>query len=328
MSTVVPIRGFNEAKRPARELRSRMETLLLNEEIFNRWLAPPFQRELKVTQRVREAACEIEHNGGVIPGIITLGHLKSEPVRVYLLDGQHRIAAAHITKLKEFIGDVRVCEFDSMAEMGEEFVRLNSKLRTMVPDDILRALEGSSAPLRALHSRCEFIGYSNVRRGDKATTLLSMSCTLRCWVGSKKDTPQISGSGSVIDIVDTLTMADMEELSVFLLAAKSAWGNDVAYFRLWGNLNLAMCMWLWRQIVLSPKQAQQRRVTLSPDQFQKCMMSVSANSQYLDWLVGRSLSERDRNPCYNKLKAIFATRIREISRSNTTPKFPQPSWAA
>jgi hypothetical protein len=34
-------------------------------------------------------------------------------------------------------------------------------------------------------------------------------------------------------------------------------------------------------------------------------MSVSANTDYVDWLVGRNLGERDRTPAYGRLKTIF-----------------------
>jgi hypothetical protein len=54
-------------------------------------------------------------------------------------------------------------------------------------------------------------------------------------------------------------------------------------------------------------------------------MSLSANSLYLDYLVGRNLSERDRRPAYDRVKRIFADRLTE--EMGKRPKMPAPAWS-
>jgi hypothetical protein len=54
-------------------------------------------------------------------------------------------------------------------------------------------------------------------------------------------------------------------------------------------------------------------------------MSISADSTYVDWLLGRHIGERDRSPCYRRIKDIFAARLEAIQGKK--PLLPQPSWA-
>jgi hypothetical protein len=53
-------------------------------------------------------------------------------------------------------------------------------------------------------------------------------------------------------------------------------------------------------------------------------MSVSANSDYIDWLVGRNLGEPDRAPVYGRLKTIFAQRT--MAETGKKVVLPQPAW--
>jgi hypothetical protein len=49
-----------------------------------------------------------------------------------------------------------------MADMGEEFVNLNSQLVTMRPDDIRRGLEGTIEALPTIRRECPFVGYDMI----------------------------------------------------------------------------------------------------------------------------------------------------------------------
>ncbi len=96
MSEVVMMKGMKQAPKAA---RSKMDTLMLTPSITEAWLAPPFQRPLKINERVRAIALDLRHNGGVIDGILTLGTIEGDTA-LYLLDGQHRVAAFRISELK------------------------------------------------------------------------------------------------------------------------------------------------------------------------------------------------------------------------------------
>lgn len=74
-----------------------------------------------------------------------------------------------------------------------------------------------------------------------------------------------------------------------------------------------------------PQNGYSRSIKLTADMFKKCLMSLSADRTYLDWLVGRNVGERDRSPCYSRMKQIFAKRIHE--ETGKREKLPQPEWA-
>lgn len=321
MAHIIPMRGVREAPKAD---RSKMETLLLTPEIVAEWRLPPFQRPLRVNKKVLAIADELKDNGGFIEGVISLGFVGNNQT-LYLYDGQHRIEAAKLSGLTEFIADVRICKFETLVEMGVEFVKLNTAIAKFSPDDVLRGLEASSSALRLIRKECPFVGYENIRRGTTSPTL-SMSATMRCWIGAAAETPSITGAGkSAAEIAHELTVAEAEEICRFLKVARAAWGNDLQYSRLWGNLNLCMSMWLWRRLVLEKERGLKRFVVLSEDKFRKCLMSLSATSNYVDWLVGRNMSERDRTPCYQRLKSIFVGRLKDEGIAN--PKLPAPSWS-
>jgi len=121
------------------------------------------------------------------------------------------------------------------------------------------------------------------------------------------------------------TAGDAEEFIRFLLTARSAWGSDPEYGRLWGNLNLVMVMWLWRRLVLDRERGVKRYVVLSIEQFRRCITNLHADADYLDYLVNRAVTDRDRAPCYTRIKNLFVRRLREAGVQK--PIMPQPAWA-
>lgn len=300
-----------------------LDTIEVTPKIAESWDLPPFQRELRVNPRVQEIAEQIKTDGGVLPGVLTLGILNK---KTYLLDGQHRRKAFLLSGCSTGYVDVRVGYYETMAEMGEEFVRLNSQIVRLRPDDILRGLEQTSEGLRLLRKECPFIGYDNVRRNQNAGPILSMSLTLRSWRGSAAESPVAGSSGvTAAMLAKTLDADEARQLSAFLQLAYAGWGRDESYKGLWNTLNLTLCMWLYRRVVLAlPTSGKVPR--LAPEVFRKCLMALSASSEYLDWLGGRRLTERDRSPCYMRIRALFAARIAE--ETGKKPNMPAPVWYA
>lgn len=299
-----------------------MDTIEVTPNLVRSWRLPPFQRPLRVNEKVMLLGQYVKEQGGVIPGIITIGVL--DGVR-YLIDGQHRREAYLISECPVGYTDVRICHFKSMAEMGEEFVNLNSRLVQMRPDDILRGLEETYDVLKKIRRRCSFVGYDQIRRNDKGP-VVSMSALLRCWSASGCETPS-SGAMSAAKRAELLSQTECDHLINFLNIAIGAWGRDLAYGRLWSNLNLSLCMWLYRRIVTGEIQLSSlaRATKLTPELFSKCLMSLSADSTYVDWLLGRNMASRDMSPAYARIKAIFARRVeQETGKKLLTP---QPAWA-
>lgn len=294
-----------------------LDTIEVTPNLMRSWKIPEFQRSLRVNDKVTLLAEQIKRDGGVIPGVLTIGVLDKDR---YLIDGQHRREAFLMSECIVGYADVRICHFEDMAAMGEEFVNLNSRLVNMRPDDILRGLERTYAPLAKIRKRCAFVGYGQIRRSER-TPMLSMSAMLRCWFGSAPEAP-MRGIGSAMSLVRALSSEDADLCIEFLNCAFAAWGRDENVNRLWCNLNLGLCMWLYRRIVLSAYSAKTKKI--SKEQFTRCLMSLAADPAYCDWLVGRNTSQRDVSPAYTRIKAIFARRLeQDLGGKHLLPK---PAW--
>jgi len=262
----------------------------------------------------------------VIEGILTLGLVKSSDQSLYIVDGQHRIEAFKLSAIPEAIADVRIVSFSDFSDMAEEFVSLNSALVRMRPDDILRGSESSVKSLREIRKACEFVGYDQVRRGGVSGPIVSMSALLRCWGASQFEIPATSSVQGALNMAKQMDDKSISNLIAFLSVAYDAWKRDPEYFKLWGNLNMTLCMWLWNRLVIDRQRlGNKRHAVLDIPTFKRCLMSVSAEADYLSWLVGRTLSDRDRSPCYNRLKSIFASRL---SAEGKSTRLPQPAWVA
>lgn len=317
-SNVVQLRGVRELPRNApKTVRSTTEAVILSQEAVRAWKAPPFQRPLRINHKVGAVAEDLKLNGGILPGILTVGVLDRDK---YLVDGQHRVEAFKISELAEVYAEIRICHFDTLADMSDEFVTLNSRLVNMRPDDILRGLEASYEGLRLVRHHCPFVGYDNIRR-SRSAAMVSMSAMLRCWSASTKLVPG-GGGEAAADLARIFTKESAMEAIQFLNVAYGAWGTDGEYGRLWGNLNLALTMWFWRNMVVG--QYGQKTTKLSVQLFAKCLMGQSADGTYIDWLMGRHLTERDRSPAFARSKAIFTTVLKATGVAN--PIFPRPAW--
>jgi hypothetical protein len=324
--TIIKLPGIHELDKSApKGVRSIMDTMELTPKGVRAWKKPPFQRDLRVNDKVQALVEEIRQNDGVLPGILTLGKLDGD---IYIVDGQHRAEAFLLSECLTGYADVRICTFDSMSEMAEEFRLLNSALVRMRNDDILRSMEYSYPNLAVVRRRCPFVGYGHVRIGT-GKIVVAMAATIRTWIGSDLATPSTGPSSP--EAAKALTDQETKRLCDALTMCFQAWGSDPNNYRLWGTLNLALTFWLWRRLVLGEHQSNRQRgglkaTTLTPEQFMRCLMSESANSQYIAWLVGRALRDRDRSSCYRHVKNIFSQRIREMGIGRAI--LPQPEWAA
>lgn len=311
------------AIKPTTQIEKRtktvVDTILVTPDKVRSWKLPAFQRQLRENRKVLALAEQLKTEGGVWPGIVTLGVLNGE---TYLIDGQHRAHAFVMSGLAEGYTDVRIHYFNTQGEMGDEFVKLNSQLVVMRPDDILRGFEPSMPVLKTIREECPFIGYDSIRRGPKAP-LVSMSMALRCWRAGVSEVPGSMGGEGGRVIVAGMDETEIRFFTDFMNITYKSFGRDVEYQRLWSRLNLVLSVWMYKNLVLSQYSPKTPRLT--KELFQRCLMALSADSNYLDWLVGRQLSERDRSPAYSRMKAIFARRI--MAETGKKVSLPQPAWA-
>jgi hypothetical protein len=209
--------------------------------------------------------------------------------------------------------------------MAKDFTELNDSLVRMRKDDILRAAMENSPALRRIIEQCPFVGFENVRRATSRSKLVSMSAVLNCWVGSAAETP--TSSGGTIDLPDD----EVANLCVFLNLCEAAWGHDPENDGLWRNLNLMMCMWMFRRLVLKVPTGIGKKLThftMPADQFKRCLSGLANNKPYNDdFLIGRGTHERDRAPCYRRLKELFTRRLHIDSHTNRKIRFPKPAWS-
>jgi hypothetical protein len=150
-----------------------------------------------------------------------------------------------------------------------------------------------------------------------------MSQTIRSWVGAGNDSPR-GAHGSASSQLQVIDRESANHLIDFLKLAHAAWGQDPEYRRLWGTLNLGVCMWIFRKMVLTAWSA--RVPKIQRDQFVKLLTALSADAAYPDWLMGRNLTERDRSPCYQRIKEIFTRRLHELT--GRKHQFPTPGWTS
>lgn len=304
------------ATKAQRATRTTLDTVIVTLAMAKGWKLPSFQRPLKENFKVMEISNEIRETQ-VIPGVITIGVIDDKH---YLLDGQHRRHAFFLSELQEAFADVRFTHFETEAEMADEFIKVNSHIVSLKPDDILRGLEKSNKNLAKIKREFPLVGYDNIRRGDRGP-VVSMSALLRCWFGSAPEVPSLGGF-TARTVVEELSDDEVDTLLKFCEVARIAWGNVAEHHKLWLNLNLTICMWLYRRLVITPYSASVKKI--SSDLFKKCLMSVAADGTYADYLVGRNLRERDRSPTYSKVKSIFSKRIEEEERYK--PRLPSPEW--
>lgn len=326
MSKVIPITLAGKAA--PKEVRSDMKTRILTPEDMQQWVIPPFQRPIKINKKVREVADEMKQSGdgtGYISGIISIGLLPDDDSQ-YLCDGQHRREAAYMSELKEFLAEVCYKHFNTMAEMAAHFVRLNSQIRKMTPDDILRGLEGSLRPLQIIKKECPFIGYGYVRSNSTTAPIIGMAAAIRAWRSSSFDTPGGSAGKPAEDVAAEMSVESAVGLVKFMQVAFSAWGRDVENYRLWSALNLILCMWMWRTLVLDQERLGSKRYNvLTVDQFKKCLFALASHHDYKDWVVNRNASDHNRGPCYSKIRSIFTQRLSDEGVKQV--KLPNPLWA-
>lgn len=315
LDVLVP--GTLGGDKASRQTRTKTDTILFTLETVQSWKSPPFQRPLRVNEKVRALIGNIKADGGVVPGVITLGALGKE---TYLLDGQHRLRAWELAEVPEGYADVRICSFSDMAEMGEEYVNLNSRLVNLRPDDVLKGLEESLPVLRIIRKNCLFVGYDYVRRGTRSP-ILSMSVAIRAWTAAGSETP--APSGSAMYLARDMSATDAKELCEALTILEKAWGRDLEYARLWAAANLVLVLWLYRKMVVT--QYTPATTKLQPGLFLKCAMSLSADRTYVDWLAGRNAGDRDRSPTYARIRSIFAKRY--IEETSTKLRVPSPPWS-
>jgi hypothetical protein len=297
-------------------IKTEMLTQRITKSTLDRWAIWQYQRPLRENQKVRKLA-DVIRREGAIPGVIVLGRVNGDPT-LYRLDGQHRLHAFGLADVESVSCDVRICHFNSAADMGAEYIRINSQLVPQQSDDRLRAISPDSALLTLMAEACPFVSFGR-------TAQISASAVIRSWIGSNNQTPNLS-AGSVHEHLESIE--DTEYLIDVLTGLHAAWGLDRETRNLWRPLNLVLCFWLWRRVVSPdrPTGSGHRSTQMSGDMFTTCMRALSANVDYCAYLVGRRFGDRDRGRTYEYIKKLVVARYKY--ETGMKPVLPQPPWAS
>ncbi len=316
MTNVIPLKTKSQ-----KATGSSTDTIALDLDKVKSWKRPSFQRDIKRTKRFDECVEYIKANDGVLPGIITLGVLDGTG-EVYKIDGNHRCECFVESGCKVGYADVRYV-YGSMEDFAAEYSRLNEQISRTNPDDRLRAAAVGNHKIERLRSSCKVVSFSSTKRRGK--TSVSMSSLLRAWNNACRDTPAARGkAAAAVDIMEEMDNFTLDHLINLINACENSFGREGEYASLWGQLNMTTVMWLYVQMVMNkPTSAKLRQLT--PQLFEKCLLSVSADEKYVDWLRGRNASIH-RGPCYMKVKERFTSRLKE--ETGERYNLPQPEWAS
>lgn len=272
-------------------------------EFFPRFPLPSCQRAFRPSAKKRAEVLEEMIRTGRIPGQILLGTINGTDL--YLVDGQHREIICLDAGIETILAEVRVRRFANMDELVKEYIRCNSKIASHTSGDQLKALVTLyPTTLGFISKKCSFVSFSS-RRIDGGKANVNFSMCISAWTHSKRNKPTDGGFGKVEDMARDLTPADAAQLAEFLKLAHDAWGREPAIATLWGNLNLTLCMWLYRRVVLAATVAPSRRkkavTQVTPVQFRNALMELVGYNKgnYVAILRNRTLSN-DADNTYEK----------------------------
>ena len=291
------------------------------------WIIDPkIQREFKCNPKVQGLA-KVLPSLGAIPGTITLGVWEG---KVYVLDGQHRLGAYQVYLTEGGKDSIRAMLhwifFDEgqggYAAMGKKFDELQMVLSKMTPDDSLRPLEHSTPVLQYIRKNCGFVGYDRLRKAARGR-YLSMAVLIRAWLGSGTETP-VSAPGTARDLVRVLSPDDAKNCTSFANLANEVWGAKPDIRQLWNSLNLTICMWLYRRMVLNPEDGV---TALSPEQFKACVSRLSRKIDGYDYagmLQGLTMNPANKRHAMSYHKKAISAGCREFGIRRV--RFPEGPW--
>jgi hypothetical protein len=212
--------------------------------------------------------------------------------------------------------------FDDYAKMALRFDKLQRHMAKMKPDDGLRALEHSVPVLAYIKKSCLFVGYGKIQRAESTSASLSMSVLVRCWVGSESAVPT-SSPGAARELVQAMDQSTAERCVEFATLAFRAWENNSEFGPLWGTVNLTLCIWLYRRMVLAPSTEVK---PMTREQFGRFLMALT-DDDYIEFLRGKQMTRNSRNAVMTRLETRLTTFLKKVDPKVRRPCLPKRDWA-
>jgi len=268
-----------------------MEVTVISKAEARRWVVPEeVQRKYRETKK-HEGLVEYIEENEEIPDVIMLGTLPNDPT-IYIVDGQHRQVKFLASRVNEAFARIRWEEYDTMEQIGLAFYTANGgKSLLTSADDMLRSKHLSSPPLYRLVTECPFIGFDYIRFGDGGP-VMSASAAVKSWIASGLDKPRSALGKSVGVLVDNVTDEETEDMIRFYKMCYKVWGKDKENRRMWLNINVALCAWLYRRLVLGQKKIG-RLSSLTEEEFEYCLATLAANDIVKDSASAQSAHQQN-----------------------------------
>ena len=301
------------------------ELMVLTHRIVEGWERPPFQRPAASAKKVSKLAVKIQDRGYLLTAIY-LGVLDGV---TYLVDGQNRREAFIASGLVSIKAPVLTKHYPDgkpgLLEMCEDFLLINEHIQNPSANDKLRALEPTNVCISKIHSKCPFVGYTNLRRKEDSP-IVSMAQVIRALITSGKEVPSSPGKSAVAHAMET-KIHEADGLSTFLNVAFKAWGRDKEYKLFWKHMNMSLCLWYFRRMLRGPSIKSQGTVTL--EQFHNIFLALLANNRYHAILKkhsgGRMNDPETRDPVCKELRGtIKASLKRDGVKDYYLPKLEWP----
>jgi hypothetical protein len=179
------------------------------------------------------------------------------------------------------------------------------------PDHRLQSLEPRCPNLLHFREGCkDIVTYGRVIKGRGR--VLPVSHALRCWASSNEDPPAKNVTNTEI-LAQGLTALDVQQLSGLLHSLIRVWGDQREYKCLWGPLNLTLCMWLYRRMVIGVPAPAPNVTRLTSGQFEAGVAGLT-HSSYRSALGNKKLRKEgeadEREYIYGQLGNFFMQGLR------------------
>jgi hypothetical protein len=274
------------------------------------WKVPPFQRHILLNKRFFTLVAEFRQTHCLPYGTLLIGCWNSI---LYVVDGNHRMAACIESGVPAIRANVQYVRFDTYVAMVAAYNKVQIPIKVSTPNDRLKVLADLHPPLQSIANACNFVTFSKAAAGQ-AGQLLTMSMLIQVWEWSKVNPPRPFGGASLEDLAKPLTQVDADNLIIFFQLCRFRFGLSPA---LWRAQNLALCLWLYRRLVLQENVDGEKWSNLTPAEFSVGLAGL-VNGLYETCVTGKQLSsDADRNRIWAKLVQGFRLSMKQnLSRNS------------
>ena len=315
------------------EAQSRVVKIKLTPEVINSWLIPDWQRHVRTNPKGRQL-CEDIKEIPILESMIIVGVIQRRGKYVlYLLDGHHRKEHFLKSGAPYIIIDVKFAYVETMGEMADLYLKCQDQIVKSSPNDNLKGLAVNSKTLNHIIKHCTCVTLDAARSGASNASV-TMSTVIQVWYDSNLDPPKRNTLGSppksITDLAKKLTMRDAETIVAFIKICEEVFGFNNESSALWKHINLVLCLWLYRVMVLKTEWegCEGYKVTYLDDKRFGIGLSALRHSRFYSSMTNKRLgSAVDRKEAYLNMTRWFLSGFPN-NNGRTRVRLPKPTWAS